>query len=59
MRRYCSSEQSAGLECELVPKNGYDIEFITVSGFNRKNLIKNVKTLRDLAEGSPRVKTHT
>ncbi len=41
-----------GLECELVPKNGYDIEFITVSGFNRKNLIKNVKTLRDLAEGS-------
>ena len=31
-----------GLERDLVPKNGYDIEFITVSGFNRKNLIKNV-----------------
>jgi len=41
-----------GLEKDLVPKNGYDIKFITVSGFNRKNLFKNVKTMRDLAKGS-------
>lgn len=41
-----------GLEKDLVPKNGYDIEFITVSGFNRKNLFKNVKTVRDLAKGN-------
>ena len=40
-----------GLEKDLVPKNGYPIEFITVSGFYRKNLLKNVKTFRDLAKG--------
>ena len=40
-----------GLEKDLVPKNGYPIEFITVSGFHRKNLLKNGKTLRDLVKG--------
>lgn len=45
-----------GLEKTLVPKNGYDIEFITVSGFNRKNLLKNFKTLKDLAKGSGEAK---
>lgn len=45
-----------GLEKTLVPKNGYPIEFITVSGFNRRNLLKNFKTLRDLAKGNREAK---
>ncbi|MBE6032200.1 MAG: undecaprenyldiphospho-muramoylpentapeptide beta-N-acetylglucosaminyltransferase [Clostridiales bacterium] len=40
-----------GMEGELVPKRGYPIRFITVSGFNRKNLLKSFKTLRDLSKG--------
>ena len=34
-----------GLESELVPQNGYDIKFITVSGFNRHNLLKNISVI--------------
>ncbi|MBQ2746832.1 MAG: undecaprenyldiphospho-muramoylpentapeptide beta-N-acetylglucosaminyltransferase [Firmicutes bacterium] len=45
-----------GLEKTLVPKNGYPIEFITVSGFNRRNLLKNVKTVKDLAKGNREAK---
>ena len=41
-----------GMEKVLVPKNGYDIRFITVSGFNRKKLWKNVKTAMDLLKGN-------
>ncbi len=41
-----------GLEKDLVPKNGYPIKFITVSGFNRKKLLTNVKTLADLMKGN-------
>ncbi|MCR5481827.1 MAG: undecaprenyldiphospho-muramoylpentapeptide beta-N-acetylglucosaminyltransferase [Clostridia bacterium] len=40
-----------GLETELVPKNGYPLEFVTVSGFNRKNPLKNVRTAKDLVKG--------
>jgi UDP-N-acetylglucosamine--N-acetylmuramyl-(pentapeptide) pyrophosphoryl-undecaprenol N-acetylglucosamine transferase len=40
-----------GMEKELVPKNGYEIRFITVSGLNRKKLWKNLKTVTDLAKG--------
>lgn len=45
-----------GMERELVPKNGYSIKFITVSGINRKNPIKNVKTVLDLIKGSSQAK---
>ena len=45
-----------GLEKDLVPQNGYPIEFITVSGFYRKKLLKNVKTMRDLAKGNKEAK---
>ncbi|MFV0518515.1 MAG: undecaprenyldiphospho-muramoylpentapeptide beta-N-acetylglucosaminyltransferase [Aminipila sp.] len=45
-----------GLEKELVPQNGYQIKFITVSGFNRKNLIKNVKVVKDLLKGNKQAK---
>ena len=41
-----------GMEKELVPKSGYPLEFITVSGFNRKNLLKNFKTAADLLKGN-------
>ena len=40
-----------GMEKELVPQNGYPIRFITVSGFHRKQIWKNVGTARDLMKG--------
>ena len=40
-----------GLEKDLVPKNGYPISFVTVSGFHRKQIWKNVGTARDLMKG--------
>lgn len=45
-----------GLEKELVPKNGYPLRFITVSGFHRKQLWKNVKTFSDLMKGNRQAK---
>lgn len=45
-----------GLEKTLVPQNGYPIEFITVSGFDRKNMLKNVKTAVDLLKGMSQAK---
>lgn len=41
-----------GMEKDLVPKNGYDIRYITVSGFHRKQLWRNLKTAADLARGN-------
>ncbi len=41
-----------GMEKDLVPKNGYDIRYITVSGFHRKKPWKNVKTAMDLLKGN-------
>lgn len=41
-----------GMEKDLVPKNGYDIRFITVSGFHRKKIWKNVRTAADLIKGN-------
>lgn len=40
-----------GMEKDIVPKAGYKIHFITVSGFNRKNPLKLPKTLKDLNKG--------
>ncbi|HZK87940.1 MAG TPA: glycosyltransferase, partial [Anaerovoracaceae bacterium] len=37
-----------GLEKSIVPKSGYDIKFIKVRGFNRKNVLKNIKVLLEL-----------
>ena len=45
-----------GLEKTLVPKNGYPIEFITVSGFDRRNMLKNIKTAADLVRGLAQAK---
>lgn len=36
-----------GKERELVPQSGYPIEFIRVSGFSRKNMIRNVKVVME------------
>ena len=41
-----------GLEKTLVPKRGYDIRLITVEGFDRKNLVKNVSVVRKLMKGN-------
>ena len=40
-----------GLEKDLVPKCGYDIRFIKVSGIDRKNPLKNIKTAKEYLEG--------
>lgn len=40
-----------GMESRLVPEAGYSLKTIQVSGLNRKNLLKNMKTLTDLAKG--------
>lgn len=37
-----------GLESKLVPNAGYDIEYIDIAGFNRKNLLKNVSVVKKL-----------
>ena len=39
-----------GLETRLVPKAGYRIEYIDIQGFDRKNMLKNIKVLKKLAE---------
>lgn len=45
-----------GMERELVPKNNYNIRFITVSGFHRKKILKNISTVRDLIKGNYQAK---
>lgn len=37
-----------GLETKLVPKAGYNIKYIDISGFDRKNLLKNFVVLKKL-----------
>lgn len=39
-----------GKETELVPRSGYPIEFIKVSGFNRKKMFKNIKVVHEFRE---------
>ena len=45
-----------GLESKLVPENGYNIKYITVSGLNRRNMIKNIKVFRDYQKGKAQAK---
>ena len=40
------------LEKQLIPSAGYRLVFITASGFNRKNFVKNFRTLIDVLKGS-------
>lgn len=39
-----------GLETKLVPKAGYDIKYIDIEGFDRRNMLKNVKVLKKLIQ---------
>lgn len=38
----------SGLETRLVPKAGYDIEYIDIQGFDRKHIWRNVETVKKL-----------
>lgn len=40
-----------GLESDLVPRHEYPIEYITVSGIDRRHVLRNVKVLRDYLKG--------
>lgn len=39
-----------GLETKLVPAAGYDIKYIDIMGFNRKNLLKNITVVKKLIQ---------
>ncbi len=45
-----------GMESKIVPDFGYNIEYITASGLNRKNLMKNVKFVADYIGGRKKAK---
>ena len=45
-----------GMERTLVPENGYAFEWISASGFNRKNILKNGKTLLNIIKGTHQVR---
>ncbi len=40
-----------GMEKTLIPKQGYDIKFIKIHGFERKISFRNVKTVAEIFEG--------
>ncbi|MCC8160430.1 MAG: undecaprenyldiphospho-muramoylpentapeptide beta-N-acetylglucosaminyltransferase [Oscillospiraceae bacterium] len=44
----------SGLETKLVPKAGYNIEYIEIQGFDRKHILRNFETLRKLAAARKR-----
>ncbi len=43
-----------GLEKKLVPDAGYRIEYIDIEGFDRKNLLRNVRVIKKLASARKR-----
>lgn len=43
-----------GLETRLVPAAGYDIEYIDIRGFDRRNLLKNIEVIKKLGESRKR-----
>lgn len=45
-----------GLETKLVPNAGYNIEYIDIRGFDRRNLLKNFEVLKKLSESKKRCK---
>ncbi len=45
-----------GMESTLVPRSGYNIEFIKIHGFERKLSLKNVKTVAEIFDGIGRVR---
>lgn len=45
------------MEMQMVPKAGYPIEGIEVAGFNRKNILKNIKVVFKLLKGLSKAKS--
>ena len=45
-----------GLETKLVPKAGYNIEYIDIEGFSRRNMLKNVSVAKKLITSVARCK---
>lgn len=45
-----------GMEKNLIPKQGYHIEFIKIHGFERKLSFRNIKTVGEIFDGIRRVK---
>ncbi|MGI6767306.1 MAG: undecaprenyldiphospho-muramoylpentapeptide beta-N-acetylglucosaminyltransferase [Lentihominibacter sp.] len=45
-----------GLEKTLVPKRGYPIELLTLEGFDRKNIVRNIGVIRKLMKGNARAR---
>ena len=45
-----------GMEKKIIPASGFPIRYITVSGFDRRHLTKNVKVLNDLRKGMKEAK---
>ncbi|MBE7023260.1 MAG: undecaprenyldiphospho-muramoylpentapeptide beta-N-acetylglucosaminyltransferase [Ruminococcaceae bacterium] len=45
-----------GMESTLIPKQGYDIRFIKIHGFERKLSLKNIKTVGEIFSGIRNVK---
>lgn len=43
-----------GLETKLVPRAGYDIEYIDIQGFDRKHLLKNFAVMKKLHDSKKR-----
>lgn len=41
-----------GLETKLVPKAGYELKFIDIQGFDRRHLLRNVKTVQKLMKAN-------
>ena len=41
-----------GLETKLVPAAGYDIRYIDISGFDRKNMFKNIAVMKKLIKAN-------
>ena len=40
-----------GLEKDIIPKLGYNIEFVKARGLSRKNPLKNIRTAAEYLEG--------
>ena len=52
MREVLFVGSEIGLERDLVPESGYDIELIAADGFDRQHLLRNIKVMRTLRRGA-------
>ena len=45
-----------GMESTLIPRQGYDIKFINIHGFERKMSMRNMKTVAEICQGINKVR---